>query len=148
MTAFSGQIYMFDRESGSTVWSRPAEVEGLPFMLHQPVDLPTIAFAGNIQRQDRGGRRREMGVMLLEKATGRMLLHREDLPQSPHHFYMRASDQEPNETLVETNTTRIRFKFTDRPRAPEPPANHKVQRKSTAEAGGLQKIGEKFFRGG
>ena len=71
VTAFSGQIYLFNRQTGSVVWSRPAEVQGLPFMLHQPVDLPTIAFAGNIQRRDRSGSRREMGIMLLEKASGR-----------------------------------------------------------------------------
>ena len=127
-TGFSGQLYMFDRSSGTALWNRPAEVEGLPLMLSQAVDLPVIVFAGNIRRQDTQGSRSEVGITLLEKSSGRVLFHRETLPQSPHQFVIRASDSHRNETTVELSSRRITLKFTDRPRAPEPPAMQDVQR--------------------
>ncbi len=146
--AFTGQVYAFDRQTGQAMWDRPAEVQGLPLMLTQPVDLPMIAFAGNIHRQARNRTKPEMGIMLLEKASGKMLFHDETLPQSSHHFFLRASDTELNEAVVEMSTRKIKLAFTDRPRAPEPPARKDVQRKVGTGRGGLQKIGEKFLRGG
>lgn len=146
--AFAGQVYVFDRNTGLPLWERPAEVEGLPLMLSQAVDLPMIAFAGNIHRRDHHGSKQELGVMLLEKSTGRMLFHDDTLPPSPHQCTFQVSEEKSDEATVEMKTRKIKLKFTDRPRAPEPPAMQKAQRKIHKKSGGLQKIGEKFFGGG
>ncbi|NOZ40037.1 MAG: PQQ-binding-like beta-propeller repeat protein [Planctomycetes bacterium] len=146
--AFTGQVYAFDRQSGRAMWDRPAEVQGLPLVLTQPVDLPMIAFAGNIHRQARNRTKPEMGILLLEKSSGRMLFHDETLPQSSHYFFLRASDTELHEAVVEMSTRKIRLAFTDRPRSPEPPARRDVQKKAGAGTGGLQKIGGKIWSGG
>ena len=153
---FAGQMYAFDRKTGLANWDHPAEVQGLPLMLTQPVDLPMIAFAGNIQRQRRSRSKAEMGIMLLEKSSGRLLFHDETLPQSTHHFFLRASEEqtegemkgELSEAIVEMSTRKIKLQFTGHPRAPEPSARHDVQRKVGSRAGGLQKIGAKIFGGG
>ena len=147
-TAFAGQVYVFDRQTGLAIWDRPAEVEGLPLMLTQAVDLPVIAFAGNILRRDKQGAKQQMGIALLEKSSGRMLFQDETLPQSPHHFFLHVPDPEANEVVVEMNSRKIKLAFTDRPRAPEPSARHDVQRKVGNSRGGLQKIWEKLSRGG
>ena len=143
--AFAGQVYAFDCESGESLWEGPAEVQGLPLMLAQAVDLPFSAFGGNIRRQDKQGTKNETSIMLLEKSTGRMLYHEESLPQSHHKFDMRASDVESNTAVVEMLTRRIQLSFTGQPRAPEPPATHDAQRKADRGSRGLQKIGEKLF---
>jgi len=145
---FAGQIYLFDRVTGEAVWDRPADVQGLPLMLAQGVDLPVIAFAGNLVRQDKQGSKREIGIMLLEKSSGRLLFHDETLPQSANHFFVKAAENMPHEVVVEMLTRKIKIRFTDGPRAPEPPAMHDVQRHKRTGPKGLQKIGELILRGG
>lgn len=144
---FAGQLYVFDRNTGRASWSRSAEIEGLPLMLEQPVDLPVVVFAGNIQRRDAKGSKQEIGVMLLEKATGRLLYHNEKLPASPHYCSVSAADNEKNEVVIEMINTKINVKFTDKPRAPEPPAMSDVQRDEEKGVSGLREIGNKLFRG-
>jgi hypothetical protein len=145
---FAGQVYVFDRDTGLAKWDRPAEVEGLPLMLSQAVDLPVIAFAGNIRRRDRHGAKQEIGIMLLEKSSGPMLFHDETLPPSPHYFNFQVSEDDPSEAFVQMNTRKIRLKFTDRPRDPEPPARRNTEGRGSPENSGLQKIGKKIFGGG
>ena len=143
--AFVGQLYAFDRKTGQANWQIPAEVQGLPLMLSQPVDLPVIAFAGTIRNGGANRSKQIMGLSLLEKSSGRLLYHNDMLPSSPHHCWPKASEVDPNEVVVEMNTANVRLKFTDQPRAPEPPANQEVQRKADAGSKGLQKIGEKLL---
>ncbi len=144
---FAGQLYLFDRRTGQQVWEQPAQVEGLPLMLDQGVDLPMITFAGNIVRRDKQGSKREIGLMLLEKSTGRMLFHQDNLPPSAHYCLVHVSDDDPDEAVVEMINRRIRLKFTDQPRPPEPPAMSQVQRNAGQGSKGLKKIGENLLRG-
>lgn len=144
---FAGQLYLFDRESGKPRWNRPAEVEGLPLMLAQGTDLPVIAFAGNIRHRDRQGSKHEIGIMLLEKASGRLLFYDEQLPPSAHQCSLRATDVEASEVAVEMINRQIKLKFTDKPRAPEPPAIISMYRSKDASSKGLKKIGENIWRG-
>lgn len=147
-TAFAGQIYRFERASGLAAWDRPAEVQGLPLMLTQPVDTPVIAFAGNVRRRDKHGSKNEIGIMLLEKSSGRLIFHDETLPQSANHFFLKSSETQPEEFVVEMLTRKVKLQFTGQPRAPEPPAMHEVQRNVKAGSKGLRKIGEILIRGG
>ncbi len=144
---FAGQLYLFDRQTGKNSWEQPAQVEGLPLMLDQGVDLPMITFAGNIVRRDKQGSKREIGLMLLEKSTGRMLFRQDDLPPSANYCLVQVSEDDPNEAVVEMINRRIRLKFTNQPRAPEPPAMSKVQRDVGQGSKGLKKIGENLLRG-
>jgi len=150
-TAFAGQIYLFDRNTGLAVWEQPAKVQRLPLMLSQAVDMPVIAFAGNIRRTGKQGSKNQTGIMLLEKSTGRMLFLDEHLPPSPHYCFFQVAEEEAggnaSVAVVEMMTRKIQLQFTDHPRAPEPPARHDVLRNVGSGSGGLQKIGEKFFRG-
>jgi hypothetical protein len=143
---FAGQIYHFDRHTGEPIWEHPAEVAGLPLMLAQPVDLPIVAFAGNVRRRDQRGARPELGVLLLEKASGRLLYHQEDLPQSPRHFFLQAADN--RQTVLEMYARKLTLHFTGLPRPPEPPARQGLQPERGASAKGLQKLGQKLFGGG
>ncbi len=143
---FAGQIYQFDRSSGEAVWAHPAEVRGLPLMLSQPVDLPVIAFAGLVRRQDNHGTKYLVGLKLLEKSTGRLLFEDDRLPQSSP-LLLRSIDARPDEVLVEMPGRQIRLRFTDQPRPPEPPAMRDALRTDETGSRGLQKIGQKFWQG-
>ena len=144
---FAGEVYLFDRQSGKLAWETAAEVQGLPLMLNQGVDLPMITFAGNINRRDKQGSKREIGLMMLEKATGRLLFHDEKLPPSAHYCLVRASETNDDEAVVEMINRRITLKFTDQPRPPEPPAMSDVQRSVEQGSKGLRKIGENLIKG-
>ncbi|MEM8944869.1 MAG: PQQ-binding-like beta-propeller repeat protein [Planctomycetota bacterium] len=142
---FAGQLYRFDRVAGEALWSGAAEVAGLPLMLAQGVDLPMIAFAGNIRRQDKQGSKHEIGVMLLERATGRLLYHNDQLPPSAHYCLVKVPDPSSNEAVVEMINRKIRLQFTDTPRAPEPPAMLGVARTEDDKQNGLKKIGQRLL---
>lgn len=144
---FAAQIYLFDRSKGEAVWESPAEVSGLPMMLSQPADLPIISFAGKIHRQDKQGSKQELGVLLLEKASGRVLYENLALPRSRYYPFLSSSEEEPNEVVLDMLNQKLRLKFTGKPRAPEPPMVHHVQRSSGISSKGLQNILDKIFGG-
>jgi outer membrane protein assembly factor BamB len=117
-----GYVFQFDRSTGQPSWSRPAEVRQEVFILSQPVDLPVVAFAGNIRRQGSSESRQSVSLLLLDKASGRLLFHNDTLPQSANFCNLKVPDPAAREMVVQMTKKTIRLKFTDQPRPPEPPA--------------------------
>ena len=143
----NGYLHLFDRSTGQPAWSRPAEVRQEAFILSQPVDLPVVAFAGNIQRRGSRGSGQGVSLLLLEKASGRLLFHDDTLPQSANYCELKVLDESTHEMAVQMIKKTIHLKFTDRHRAPEPPAI--VGRGSRGKKGssGLQGILNKLLDG-
>jgi len=110
-----GLIYVFDRSTGEPAWKRPAEVRDQP-MLSQPVDAPAIAFVGNVARRNSRGSQQRVSLLLLEKASGRLLFRDENLPSSLSNYCsMKASRPGENpEVVLETSSQIIRLEFTTR----------------------------------
>ncbi len=138
-----GMIFVFNRATGMPAFVRPATVKQQVFALSQPVDLPVIAFAGNLPKQTGGGRKNFMRLLLLEKSSGRQLYRNDDLPLSNNYFAMRADDSRANEIVVEMVEAEVRLNFTGKARPPEPPSLHEV-RSQRGGGQGLLGIGKKF----
>jgi outer membrane protein assembly factor BamB len=136
---FDGQIMAFDAKSGEPLWSRPADVAHQSLMISQPLDAPVITFVGNHRRQDANGTHQLMNLLLLEKASGRVLFADDSLPYSANYFVISTFD-ESNEVLVEMANRLVKLKFTDAPRPPEPPAHASSGDESTDGPSGLYKI--------
>jgi len=142
-----GRVYLFDRSSGQPAWSRPAEVRQESFILSQPVDLPVVAFAGNIQRRSARGGKQAISLLLLEKASGRLLFHDDTLPQSANFCELKVLDESAHEMAVEMTTRTIHLKFTDEHRPPEPPAIVGTKSAEKKRLSGLYGIGRKLLGG-
>jgi len=147
-----GLVYAFNRSTGLPAWKRPAEIRNQPLMLSQPVDAPVIAFVGNVSRRNNRGSQKSISMLLLEKASGRVLFQEENLRSSTGNYCsMRASISEDNpsdnEVVIETSGQTVRLKFTDQKRAPEPPAMIDVETKDKKGQKGLLGIGKKLIGG-
>jgi outer membrane protein assembly factor BamB len=140
---FNGQLMAFAAEDGKPLWSRPAEVRQESLMLSQPVDSPVITFVSNHNRQDANGSRQLVDMLVLEKSTGRVLFSEEGLPQSPNHC-VTVANPATDEVVIEMINRLVRLKFTDRPRAPEPPASYEAAPSDQEGPKGIFGILEKF----
>ncbi len=141
-----GSVYTFDRTTGEMAWEGPAEVKQESFILSQPVDLPVVAFAGTVHHRTRSGGRPATSLLLLEKASGRLLYHGEKLPQTGGNYCaLRMVDQNNAEMEVAMASRTVRVKFTNEPRPPEPPANVDSTAKEKESSGGLLEIGKKLL---
>lgn len=140
---FEGQLLAFDAHTGKPLWTRPAEVREQSIMLTQPVDAPLITFIGIRQQQSVNGSNTLMSMLLLEKSSGRVLFAEDSLPQSPHHLSV-ISLPDSNEVRVEMVNRLVRLSFTDKPRAPEPPATFEAVAEDKEGPKGLFGIFEKL----
>ncbi len=144
-TPFDGQVVVFDRASGKPAFDPPATVERQALMLSQGADLPVVAFAGNIRRRDSNGGRQSLGVLLLEKASGRVLFDNDSLPTSVNHFVLHAAEADQSTLVVEMASREIQLDFSGENRPPEPPAMHQVTAETGKNPKGLLNLGKKLF---
>ena len=129
----SGGVMLFDRSSGAMRWNRPAEIERQAYPLNQPVDLPFILFAGQLNPESSGARPTST-VLVLDKASGRTLLRKGDLgPSNGGQCVVRISDPVQRQATIELAGKTILLQFTDERRPPEPPSLAEVE--SDAKSG-------------
>jgi outer membrane protein assembly factor BamB len=135
-----GQVYVFERPSGAMRWNRPADVLQQALVPNQPDGLPFITFAGMLSSNDRGAASTAT-VLVLDKATGRTLYARDDLPHTGIGYCLaRASDPAAHEASIELAGRTIVLKFTDDRRPPEPPAMAEVESTANRTSGGVLRI--------
>ena len=140
-------VMAYDRQTGKPKWSHLAEVKQEALMLSQPVDLPVIAFAGTVNHhRTKSGGRAATSLLLLEKASGRLLYHSDTLPHAGGS-YCRLRQADPQDAIVDVEmpSRTIRLKFTDEPRPPEPAALVGGEYKMREESTGLLGIGLKLM---
>ena len=136
-----GKILLFDRQSGALRWNRPAEVIQQALLLTQPVDLPFLVFAGNLNTPRGSGSRAGATMLLVDKATGRTLFQSDELPQAGvGHCLARVTDAAKHEAAVEMPGVTIMVQFTDQRRPPEPPAMAEVESHAGKSSRGLMGI--------
>ncbi len=143
---FDGELMAFDIQSGSPRWSRPAQVRQQALLLSQPKDSPVISFVGFYRGQDNGGSKSLASILVLEKASGRVLFSDEEMQNSGNLCFVSA-DETNHEVALETVSRTIKLKFTDLPRPPEPPATVEANDRDKRDSQGLERILERFLQG-
>lgn len=138
----NGMVYGFDRNTGEKLWSQEVRNQGL--VLTQPCEMPVVAFASQIHRQqinNRGGRRYETAVVCLDKRTGH-ILHQERQANTVSAVNLVA---DPAIATVELNMQRAKvlMKFTDEPFDPNAVPSDKVINGATEEDESKDKAEEK-----
>lgn len=141
----NGQTMVYDRQGGERRWSSPAELRQQGLMISQPADLPVLVFAAVVPRRNASGRRDNIRLLVLDKASGRTLYRSESLPPSGgSHCVVRVVDQERRLLAVEMASRQVHLQFSDSPRPPAPPALAEVEGDQQGSSGGLGRILGKF----
>jgi outer membrane protein assembly factor BamB len=136
----TGSVMLFDRADGAMRWNRPAEVERQAYPLNQPVDLPFILFAGQVNPESNGSRPTST-VLVLDKATGRTLMRKNDLgPNNGGQCVARISDPAQHQATIELAGRTILLQFTDERRPPEPPSLAEVESEAKTGWSGVMGI--------
>ncbi|WP_428303982.1 PQQ-binding-like beta-propeller repeat protein [Lacipirellula sp.] len=140
-----GVAMLFSRHSGEMRWNRPAEIEQQAYTSNQPVDLPFILFSGRLTREGNTGQ--QTAMLVLDKATGRAIMRRDDLPMNNGGMVLaRISDAAQHQAVIETAGKTFLLQFTDQRRPPEPPSLAEVESERKTSGGGLMGILFKFGR--
>ena len=145
-SAFDGELMAFNMQTGAPMWSQPAQVRQQALMLSQPMDSPVISFAGFYRGQDGSGAKPLASIMLLEKASGRMLFADNGM-QNTGNLCLVSADEQSHEVSLEMVTKTVKLKFTDLPRPPEPPATVEANVNDRQGPQGLNRILKRFFQG-
>ena len=144
--AFDGDVMVFEKPSGKPRWSHPAQIRQQALMLSQPMDSPVVSFAGFYRGQDNMGSKPLASLLLLEKASGRVLFADEGMPSSGNLCLISANENAHQVSLDMVGRS-VKLQFTDLPRPPEPPATIEADMSSKRGTHGLNRILERFFQG-
>jgi hypothetical protein len=140
-----GQVYAFDLERGRPMWPGPAVVQRRGIMLVQPTDIPLLVFVDRQLKRDAGGGGSQLRLLCLDKQTGATVYRNDALPDTAGgHFRVRAAHGEPRSVGVEMSARTVRLAFSERPRAPEPPANDLVEAPRKSLGRGLWGVGQRM----
>jgi hypothetical protein len=124
-----GLVYAFNLDGGESLWPGPAVVRDRGIALGQPTDLPLLVFVDRISNRDgdAGGGSRTR-ILCLDKRTGQTVYRNDDLPNTlATQFRIRAHKGDASAVSVEIYDAQIVLTMSDRPRAPQPPANDDLE---------------------
>jgi outer membrane protein assembly factor BamB len=123
-----GQVYAFDLRDGRMQWPGPAVIESRGIALNQPTDIPLLVFVDRVVKRDAGGSGTKLRLLCLDRDTGATIYRNDDLPDtSGGQFRIRATRGAAPAVDIEMNAKTIRFRMSNEPRSPEPPANDLVE---------------------
>ncbi|QDS99435.1 outer membrane protein assembly factor BamB family protein [Adhaeretor mobilis] len=141
----NGRVDAFDRNTGESLWARPAELDHQGWSVTQPSDLPVLMFVASLSRHDAQGSRQGITLLALDRRTGASLYRTDALPgSSSGHFQLQVSDESQHVVQAEMSSRLVQLRFTDKPRPPMPPAMAEVESSNVPTAGGLQRILQKL----
>ncbi len=116
----SGKVFLFDRYDGSMRWRHAAQVYEQRLMLAQPQELPIIVFVGASPGTPTTRNRSSINILVLERATGRLITQQERLENS-HIVEVSISNAEEREISIDMAKKSVQLRFADGRRPPEPP---------------------------
>lgn len=138
LTPVNGRIFAFDRRDGSPLWQSPAVVRGFALPVEQPDELPTLWFVRQYKQGQIGQvQNNRLHVLCLDRRTGGVLLDKGEVPTQLSSLEVTA-DAKKHEVGLVLPQISFTLRFTDEPRAPEPPAQYAQQQ------GGLEAALDRF----
>jgi outer membrane protein assembly factor BamB len=130
-------IWAVARDSGEVLWPVPATVHSHCLLGGQPVGLPVLAFARQIQRHhDR--EQASLSVLCLDTRTGHAVLEDDRIPSQPHMLFGCDLIGDPRRHTITVrehggDPQRVTLEFSGGPAPPRPP--HRAAGRGVREAG-------------
>jgi outer membrane protein assembly factor BamB len=114
----TGRVYALDSATGQPQWLMPAEVQDQGLLLHQPRDLPVLAFVRQVD--DRAGRR-EAEILCLDRQSGRTAA-RVSIDRTSASGVTVTADSQRRIVRFAFAAQTVLLHFTSLPQPPEAPA--------------------------
>ena len=121
------------------MWSFPATVQDQGLVIDQPSEVPMLIFAS--RRGQGRGKKAQLELLCLDKETGRSVYRRDSLPDSGVIRAHAEHGAHPSVT-IKMSDAEIRLSLVDKPRPPEPPAQHNVET-GEKQSGGMWELGRR-----
>jgi hypothetical protein len=115
----SGRVYALDRATGQPQWIAPAEIQDEGLLLHQPSDLPVLAFVRQIE--ERSAQRRDAEVFCIDRRNGQTAA-RVVMDRTSANFVTVTGDPTRRVVRFAFAAQAMALHFTSHPQPPEPPA--------------------------
>jgi outer membrane protein assembly factor BamB len=128
-----GRVYAFSRETGKLQWQTPAFVSHHWLPPDQPTESPLLLFVASRNANNK----LTTAVLALDRRSGRNVYQKEFDGMASNCDIMADPVKHSASLLLGQTGRAVTFQFTDRPLAPEPPANTG----ETASAGGSRPAG-------
>jgi outer membrane protein assembly factor BamB len=125
-TRMHGRVYAFSRATGKLQWPVPAFVAQHCLPAEQPAESPFLIFVRNRMDASRGNGPTKASVLALDRRDGRVVYDGDvcPTPAASCDIFADPTKQLVNMTLFpQSNATKtVAFHLTDKPIAPQPPA--------------------------
>ena len=141
----TGRAYAFDRRSGQSVWTEPAEVDRYGFPTDQPTESPVLLFLRHYRPQaDRAGQQQHTAALAIGRSDGRLIMERGDIPAQTYTYDVTA-DRLKETVTIGLPAKVITMTLTDKPlpekadpptddAQPDPPASDTAPETAAAPA--------------
>jgi outer membrane protein assembly factor BamB len=111
----SGRVYAFDGQTGRSLWP-PVSVVQHGLLLSQPSELPVLVFVRQaIAARPIRSRDPQLSVMCIDKRSGRVLYHKEDLPGTNLSSCEMTANQAAHTVSIALPTRVITLTYTNNP---------------------------------
>jgi outer membrane protein assembly factor BamB len=142
----NGPVYAFNMKTGKQLWPGPALVRNRGIILSQPADVPFLVFAEKQSTGEGGsGVGGRLRVLCLDKRTGEAAYRNDRIPDNPtNRFRIRAENESRPLVALELGGTKIHLTLTDRPKAPQPPANDDLEVSRETTERGIRGLGARM----
>jgi outer membrane protein assembly factor BamB/tetratricopeptide (TPR) repeat protein len=115
----TGRIFALDRATGKPQWPVPAEVLDQGLLLHQPRDLPVLAFVRQVE--DRAAGKRDAEIFCLDRRSGRTAA-RVSIDRTSASGMNVTGDPSRRVVKFAFAAQAVALHFTSQPQPPEAPA--------------------------
>jgi outer membrane protein assembly factor BamB len=112
----SGHVYAFDRATGKQLWPAPVPVTQHGLLLSQPRDLPALVLVRQVHRAGPvSSRDPKLSVMCIDKRSGKVVYHKDDLPGTPVATCDLFGDPQAHTVTISLPTRLITLTYTQDP---------------------------------
>ena len=115
----TGRVYALDPSMGRPQWLIPAEVQNQGLLLHQPRDLPVLAFVRQVE--DRAAGKRDVEILCLDRPSGRTAA-RVSIDRTSASGVTVTADPQRRVVRFAFAAQTVLLHFTSLPQPPEAPA--------------------------
>ncbi len=110
----TGRVYAFDRETGASLWESPVPVTQHGLLLSQPRDLPVLVLLRQMTRPGPiSSRDPRMSVMCIDKRSGKVVYHKEDLQGTTVSSCVLSADPAAQRVSISLPNQEITLTYTD-----------------------------------
>ena len=131
----TGDVFCLDRQTGESLWPRPAQIAGRGLLVRQPIDSPLLVF-GSLRAEPKKGRTHiRTQLLVIDLWTGSTVHRDDDLDENRVRVYTARYESGATPRLeLKLGSKMLTLTATDQPIAPAPPTTDPIEAPKTNSA--------------